>query len=129
RPILHTASAVALGFGLTLAALAQQDTTAPPQVPAPQADAPALDPTSLPEVVARVNDEPIQRNALVSIAEGIVQQLRLTGQTPPPQDKAFYEEILDRLISSELVAQEGVSQGITISDADIDARIERLEQQ
>jgi len=93
---------------------------------APPASAPPADvavapvPSELPEIVARVNGEAINRADLQS---AVGQLESRAGRTVPAEQRdRVFRGVLDQLIAYRLLAQESVTRKIAVSDGDVDAR-------
>lgn len=74
-------------------------------------------------VVARVNGTPITEGQVNAVVKGVI-----SGRaTPPPSEEiaALSEAARESLIDLELLAQAAEKQGITITDAQVDAAIAR----
>ena len=84
-------------------------------------------PAQLPEVLARVNGEPITRSDF----EQAIKQAEQRAGTPVPPDQRdrIYRDILDQMIGYKLLIQESKARKVAVPDADIEARIISLKQQ
>ena len=81
----------------------------------------------LPEVVARVNGEAINKADLQS---AVTQLESRAGRTvPPDQRDRVFRGVLDQLIAYRLLAQESVTRNIAVSDGDVDARTAEIRKQ
>jgi peptidyl-prolyl cis-trans isomerase C len=91
-----------------------------PQAPPPAEATAKPVPAELPEVVARVNGEAINKSDLQS---AVTQLESRAGRTvPPDQRDRVFRGVLDQLIAYRLLAQESVTRNITVSDGEVDAR-------
>ncbi|MGH9257146.1 MAG: peptidylprolyl isomerase [Vicinamibacterales bacterium] len=120
--MIRTLSLIAV---LTVMVCSWSTPVAAGQSPAPPVDVAAKPvPTELPEVVARVNDEAINKGHL----QAAVGQLESrAGRTvPADQRDRVLRGVLDQLISYRLLAQESVARKIAVSDSDIDARVSEI---
>jgi len=106
------------------AAVARQSA---PQAPPPTEAAAKPVPAELPEVVARVNGEAINKADLQS---AVTQLESRAGRTvPPDQRDRVFRGVLDQLIAYRLLAQESVTRNIAVSDGDVDARAAEIRKQ
>jgi len=81
---------------------------------------------SLPEgVVAEVNGSIISRSELEWAANVWLRErgMDLGGMRTPGSYKSLKRQVLDRLIQEELILQVAASQGVTVDEAEVDARI------
>ncbi|HVO22521.1 MAG TPA: peptidylprolyl isomerase [Candidatus Margulisiibacteriota bacterium] len=79
------------------------------------------------DVVARVNGTAIYRKQVKDVVQGI---LLMQDKEPDPGSVAqLANEALDSLIALELLYQESQTRGIKVSDADVDAEINRSKKQ
>ena len=106
--------------------------TAAGQSPAGQAAAPATPaakpvPEQLPEVVARVNGEAINKSDLERAVRDI--EGRAGGPVPPEQRDRVYRGLLDRLVGYRLLVQEANTRKVAVPDADVDQRMNAIRQQ
>lgn len=95
------------------------------KAPAPQTAA-AL-PKDLPAILARVNDEPIQRWEV----ESAIREIEFLNVHPVPaaERDEFFRTVLDRIIGHHLVAQEARARKLQISDAEVDEDVARMRQE
>lgn len=91
------------------------DAATPPHPPPAEQ---AVDPGSFPAVVARVNGSDISQSDLLARAKAASKD-----QPENPDSKAFYLEILNDLISSELLFQESEAKGLVPGDTEIEERL------
>jgi peptidyl-prolyl cis-trans isomerase C len=80
-------------------------------------------PLSDSDVVARVNGTTIQRKAVKEVVQGIL--VMQDTEPDPATVTKLADEALDSLIALELLYQESQARGVTVSDADVDAEINR----
>jgi len=98
-----------------------------PQTLAPAEAAAKPVPAELPEVVARVNGEAINKADLQS---AVTQLESRAGRTvPPDQRDRVLRGVLDQLIAYRLLKQESVTRNIAVSDGDVDARAAEIRKQ
>ena len=84
-------------------------------------------PVELPEVVARVNGETINKADLQS---AVTQLESRAGRTvPPDQRDRIFRGVLDQLIAYRLLAQESATRNIVVADGDVDARAAEIRAQ
>ncbi len=83
--------------------------------------APAFDAATLPVVVARVGPQEITREELVRRANTV-------HRSEPDRllDLAYFQEVLENMISSELLYQESKARGFSFSEGDLNARISAM---
>jgi peptidyl-prolyl cis-trans isomerase C len=98
---------------------------------APQGQAPAQPakpvPAQLPDLVARVNGEPISKSDFEQAIKAAEQ--RAGTPVPPDQRDRIYRDILDQMIGYKLLVQESKVRKVAVPDAEIEARIITLKQQ
>ena len=98
-----------------------------PPTPAPAEATAKPVPVELPEVVARVNGEAINKTDLQS---AVTQLESRAGRTvPPDQRDRVFRGVLDQLIAYRLLAQESATRNIAVSDGDVDARAAEIRKQ
>jgi peptidyl-prolyl cis-trans isomerase SurA len=135
----HARTGIAvLALGIATAALAQSQTPASPETPAPETSAPGKRPLNLPEnpqlfgttlpsvvkATALVNGDVItqsdidQRLALLAISNG--------GTIPADQMEALRQQVLRNLIDETLQIQAAKADKIKVTDADVDKTVERV---
>ena len=78
--------------------------------------------SSDPNEVASVNGEPIMRQQV----ELEVQRALRSGQVPPEQERALRNEVLDQLITQQLLTQYAEDGGVFVSEAQLDQMIVEL---
>jgi peptidyl-prolyl cis-trans isomerase C len=92
-----------------------------PSQAAPPAEATAKPvPADLPDVVARVNGEAINKADLQSAVSQL--ESRAGRTVPAEQRDRVFRGVLDQLIAYRLLAQESVTRNVVVSDVDVDAR-------
>lgn len=84
-------------------------------------------PAQLPEVVARVNGETITKAELEAAVQNI--EANAGGPVPADQRDRIYRGLLDQMIGYKLLVQETRARKVSVSDADVDARIAEMRQQ
>jgi parvulin-like peptidyl-prolyl isomerase len=89
-------------------------------VPAPPQPAKVM-PAQLPEVLARVNGEPIERWEFDNAVKRI--EARAGGPVPPDRRNEILRGILDQLVAYHLLAQESRARKLAVPDQDVDARV------
>jgi peptidyl-prolyl cis-trans isomerase C len=118
---LFTALAFVASLSGTHAVAGQQ------QPPAPPVDAVKPVPPELPEVVARVNGEAINK---ADLQNAVGQLESRAGRTvPSDQRDRVFRGVLDQLIAYRLLMQESVSRKIAVPDTEIDARAAEIKKQ
>lgn len=84
--------------------------------------------TRIDRVIALVNDGVVLESELDAQTQEFRQ--RLTAQNVPlPDDKVLREQVLERLISEEIQAQRAERAGITVTDEQVNAALERMARQ
>lgn len=106
----------------------QPPATADPAAPAGQENATELDPDELPEVVARVNDHDIDREELLASAREIAAELSgAAGSAPDTGSAEFYDQVLESIISSELLYQDALERGLRAEPEEVQNQVTALE--
>ena len=103
-----------------------QTPTGVPAQPAPEPP-PKPVPAELPDVIARVNGEVIDKSEFQKAIQNIEQ--RAGAPVPADQRDRVYRGVLDQLIAYHLLTQETVARKIDVPDADVDARMAAMQQQ
>jgi peptidyl-prolyl cis-trans isomerase C len=81
-------------------------------------------PAQLPEVVARVNGEAVDKAEFEKAIKSIEER---NGSTvPADQRDRVYRSVLDQIIGYKLLVQESKARNVTVPDTDIDARIAQI---
>jgi peptidyl-prolyl cis-trans isomerase C len=96
---------------------------APPGVPG----APAIPkpmPPQIPEVLARVNGEKIERWEFDNAVKRV--EARAGGPVPPDKRDEVLRGVLDQLVAYHLLAQESRARKLAVADADVDARLAEI---
>jgi peptidyl-prolyl cis-trans isomerase C len=94
--------------------------SAPPGVPgAPVVPKPM--PPQIPEVLARVNGEKIERWEFDNAVKRM--EARAGGPVPPDKRDEVLRGVLDQLVAYHLLAQESRARKLAVADADVDARL------
>lgn len=88
------------------------------------------DTSNIPDPVAVVNGEEISRDEFVSVFENQYQQMSMQAQrTGQPVDEDQLKQVAsDGLVGALLLQQEATKRGLAVSDADVDAELERYAQ-
>jgi peptidyl-prolyl cis-trans isomerase C len=77
----------------------------------------------LPEVVAKVNGQPIRKRELLQGAQVVQMRLAQVGRPMAPS-AAFYRQVLNELIAITLLQQDARSQGVVASDQEVQSQID-----
>jgi parvulin-like peptidyl-prolyl isomerase len=87
----------------------------------------AAAPTERPSILARVNDEAIQRWEV----EAAIREIEYLNVHPVPaaERDEFFRAVLDRIIGHHLIAQEARARQLQVSDAEVDADIAKMRQE
>jgi peptidyl-prolyl cis-trans isomerase C len=88
--------------------------------------APKPVPAQLPDVLARVNGEPIRKGDFDKAVESVEQ--RAGRQVPQPERDRVYRNILDELIGMKVLQQEARNRKIEVSDAELNQNIDVFKQ-
>lgn len=113
---------------------------ASPAAPAAAADAPPpaggqrqapeiLDEAAIPEVVARLDGEPITKVDLLARATEARGALAQRGTPPPPPTRAFYRRVLDDLIGNRLLYRDLAAQSKAATAEEVAAGIQAIRSQ
>lgn len=132
--VLATRSALVVGYFCLASLLGACDgnlpqTTVAANPPAnsptaPSSTAQAAQPTPTAEILAaRVNDQGISMAELDREVARRLETIRSFGNPPPRDLNQFRNEVLDLLIEQALIEQAAAIQGISVSDAELDAEI------
>jgi peptidyl-prolyl cis-trans isomerase C len=132
-PIVVVLAFAACSKSAPAAASSQTQETPAPGQAAPANPAAAADtavkpvPAQLPDVVARVNGEAINRAAL----EEAVSEVEARAGQPMPADQRdrVLRAVLDQLIGYRLLVQETAARKTAVADADVEARIGQIRSQ
>jgi peptidyl-prolyl cis-trans isomerase C len=100
--------------------------TAPAPASPPQPPAKPV-PAQLPDVIARVNGEAINKADLENAVKGL--EGRAGGPVPADQRDRVYRGVLDDMISYRLLVQEAKARKIVVPETDIDAQIAQIRSQ
>jgi peptidyl-prolyl cis-trans isomerase C len=104
-------------------------TAAPPAPTAATAQVAAAKPVpaQLPPVVARVNGDSITKEDF----ERAIKNLEVRAGQPVPAERRneVYRGVLDQLIGYKLLAQEATARKVTITDAEVDGGVSRIQSQ
>jgi peptidyl-prolyl cis-trans isomerase C len=104
-----------------------------PQTPDPAATPKAAEPAAkpvpaaLPDVLARVNGEDIKRAEFERALKNM--ESRAGRQVPAEQRDRVFRGLLDQLVTLHVLLQESRSRNITVTDADLDARLQEVKKQ
>lgn len=115
------AAAAPAAPGATPAAGQAADPNAPPAVPAKPI------PEVLPEVVARVNGQPIAKTELERAIRNL--ELNAGGAIPAERRAEIYRGVLDQLIDVKLLEQEAASRSIKATDAEVNQGVSEMKKQ
>jgi peptidyl-prolyl cis-trans isomerase C len=125
-PLVKLPAYVVLSASLVLGAACSKSAAESQVAPPGAAEAAKPMPAELPEVLARVNDEPVTKVELERLIRNIE-----SGRGPIPADRRdeVLRSALDQLITYTVMKQEAAARNITVSDADIDAQLQQMQQQ
>jgi parvulin-like peptidyl-prolyl isomerase len=122
RPAAASASALAVGLlTLTLGACSRD----PEPAPAPSGDPARPLPSPLPDIVARVNGQPIHLKSILPLAKA---ELELAAREEEKVDALprVLRSSLDRYITREVMLQEAMRRGLAADDASIEQAYNEL---
>lgn len=96
------------------------------QTPAAAPAPPKPLPAELPDVLARVNGEPVTRADFDRLVKNVE-----ASRGPIPADKRdeVLRSVLDQLITYSVLKQEAAARKIAVSDADVDAQVAQMQKQ
>jgi len=114
---------------IATSAAAQAPPSAPGQT-SPAAQPAAADkpvPVELPDVIARVNGEAINKGEFEKAVKSIEQ--RAGGPVPADQRDRIYRAVLEQMVGYKLLIQETKTRHVEVPDAEIETRIGQIRQQ
>lgn len=116
------ASTAAVAPATAASAAGAAQTTGTAQTPAPGQPAAAKPmPAQIPDVLARVNGEAIERWEFDNAVKRM--EARAGGPVPPDRRDEILRGVLDQLVAYHLLAQESRARKLAVADADVDARV------
>ena len=102
------------------AAAAEAPAAPKAQTPPPPQPMPAV----LPEVLARVNGEPVTKIDF----ERLLKNMELNqGPIPAPRRDEILRAALDQLITYQVMKQEAAARKVAVTDADLDSRVKQMQ--
>ena len=104
---------------------AAQAPAAPGAPPAPETPKPV--PAVLPQVLAKIDGQPVGRDELESAVKDA--EARAGRPVPPAERDAVYRGLLDRVILFRLLASEAKVRGVTVTPQEVTDRIAQIKQQ
>jgi peptidyl-prolyl cis-trans isomerase C len=124
--LVALAALVACGRNPAEQTAAAQTPAAAAQKPAEPAAPPKPLPAELPEVLARVNGQPVTKADFDRLVKNVE-----AGRGPIPADKRdeVLRSVLDQLITYNVLKQEAAARKLTIPDADVDAQAAQMQKQ
>ena len=98
-------------------------TAAQPVAPMP----PKLMPAQLPEVLARVNGQPVRKADF----DRLIKNMELSAGQPVPAERRdeILRKALDQLVTYAVLSQETKARNISVSDADVDGNLKQMQSQ
>ena len=84
-------------------------------------------PADLPDVVARVNGEPISRDDFERAVRSL--EGRMGGPVPPEQRDRVFRNVLDDLVGYRLLSQEAAVRKVTVPDTEVAAQVSQIQSQ
>src|SRR6185312_7476609 len=109
------------------AAPSPQAGTAPPAGAVLGAEPAKPVPAQLPDVLARVNGEAINKTEFDRALSAL--EARNGGPVPAQQRDRIYRDVLDQIVSYKLLIQESRARKVAAADAEVDARIKQIQGQ
>ena len=105
-------------------AAAAQETPPAAAAAAPTAPTPPKPlPAQLPEVLAKVNGEPVRKTDF----DRVLRNIELSnGPIPAERRNEVLRGVLDQLITYTLMTQEAKTRNVTVTDAEVDGRIKQM---
>jgi peptidyl-prolyl cis-trans isomerase C len=103
---------------------AAQGQTAAGQAQTPEAPAVKPVPAELPDVVARVNGEPINKADFEKAVMNV--EANAGGPVPPNQRDRVYRGVLDQMIGFRLLIQETKTRKMVVPAGELDKRVEQI---
>lgn len=93
---------------------------------APGADLPEADLEDVPDVVAEVNGENVEREEFVTTYQGQLQQAAMSQQSTGEEidQDALKQQVAEQLVGNRLLTQAAEQSGIKATDEDIEATLE-----
>ncbi len=115
-----------LGWAATPPAPTPQTPSAAESAASEESPAPDAKPVplELPAVVARVNDEDVGQEEFERAVKDI--EARGGGPVPPDMRDTVYRQVLERLVSYRLLAQESQVRQIAVTDAEVQQRLAQI---
>jgi peptidyl-prolyl cis-trans isomerase C len=102
-------------------------TAAPAQPAAGPAAGPKPVPAELPDVLARVDGEPISRAEFERAVKNI--EGRAGGPIPAERRDEIFRDILDQLVAYRALVQESRARKVTVTEPEVEARIDAIRKQ
>ena len=114
--------------GATASGGSGQASTPPPAAPeAPAAPAPPAKPVpeTLPDIVARINSEELKKADF----EAAIRTIERRNHRPIPADRRneILRGVLDDLVTYTILRQAAKAQGVVVTDAEVDQRVQQLQ--
>ena len=106
-------------------AAAQTAAAQPTPTPTPTPEPPKPMPAELPDVLARVNGEPVNKSDF----ERMVKEVESSQPIPPERRDELHRKVLDDLVTYAVLMQETKARSISVPDAEVDANLQRIRQQ
>jgi peptidyl-prolyl cis-trans isomerase C len=95
------------------------------ETPAPPPPKPM--PAELPDILARVNGEPVTKADFDRLLKNIESSGR--GAIPAERRDEILRSALDQLVTYNVMKQEAAARGLTVSDAEIDQQLQQMQKQ
>lgn len=136
-PIRRSLAVLFLAGLTALAACSSDGSDAPEENPAGDADsdqleeqlqAPEPDIDDVPDVVAEVNGEEIDREEFITAYEGQLQQAFMMQQGEDVDQAELKQQVAQQLVNNHLLVQTAEAAGISATDDDVASELEELAQ-
>ncbi len=89
--------------------------------------APKPVPAQLPDVLARVNGNAIDRGEFERALKSL--EAQAGGPVPPAQRDAIYRQMLDQIVAMKLLSQEAIAKKVPLPDTEVDGRVNQVKSQ
>lgn len=84
-------------------------------------------PAQLPDVIARVNGDAVNRPEFERAVKAL--EAQAGGPVPPDRRDAIYRQVLDQLVAFKLLSQEARARHVAIPDTEVESRVGEIRKQ
>jgi peptidyl-prolyl cis-trans isomerase C len=99
----------------------------PAAAPSKRTPAAPVDTKNLPEIVAKVNGVDIRKVDLQNAIETMSMELQMIGQQMPMDRKdEIWRDVLDKIIGSELLAQDAKTKKVAVTEGEVDGELTKF---